>query len=182
MRAIRISRWGGPEVLELDEDAPMPVAGDGQVLVKVNRAGVNFADTHARDNTYLSRYELPLIPGAEVAGTTEDGQHVVALTATGGYAEYAAVPAATTFPIPDGVSDAQALAVLLQGLTAWHLYKTSAKLAQGESVGLLGPNGAGKTTSFYMIVGLIRPDRGKVYIGNRELTGVPMYRRARLGN
>jgi lipopolysaccharide export system ATP-binding protein len=52
---------------------------------------------------------------------------------------------------------------------------------QGEIVGLLGPNGAGKTTSFYMIVGLIRPDRGKVFIGPRELTGVPMYKRARAG-
>ena len=52
---------------------------------------------------------------------------------------------------------------------------------QGEIVGLLGPNGAGKTTSFYMIVGLIRPDRGKVFIGQRDLTGVPMYRRARAG-
>ena len=54
-------------------------------------------------------------------------------------------------------------------------------VAQGEIVGLLGPNGAGKTTSFYMIVGLIRPDRGRVYIGDRELTGVPMYKRARAG-
>jgi lipopolysaccharide export system ATP-binding protein len=52
---------------------------------------------------------------------------------------------------------------------------------QGEIVGLLGPNGAGKTTSFYQIVGLIRPDRGKVFIGQRELTGVPMYKRARAG-
>jgi lipopolysaccharide export system ATP-binding protein len=54
-------------------------------------------------------------------------------------------------------------------------------VSQGEIVGLLGPNGAGKTTSFYMMVGLIRPDRGKVYIGGRDLTGVPMYRRARAG-
>ena len=54
-------------------------------------------------------------------------------------------------------------------------------VSQGEIVGLLGPNGAGKTTSFYMIVGLIRPDRGKVFIGPRELTGVPMYKRARAG-
>jgi lipopolysaccharide export system ATP-binding protein len=52
---------------------------------------------------------------------------------------------------------------------------------QGEIVGLLGPNGAGKTTSFYMMVGLINPDRGKVFIGGRDLTGVPMYRRARAG-
>jgi NADPH:quinone reductase len=53
---------------------------------------------------------------------------------SGGYAEYAVVPAAATFPIPDGVSDAVALALLIQGLTAWHLYRTSAKLAEGESV------------------------------------------------
>ena len=54
-------------------------------------------------------------------------------------------------------------------------------VSQGEIVGLLGPNGAGKTTSFYMIVGLIRPDRGKVFIGSRDLTGVAMYKRARAG-
>lgn len=55
------------------------------------------------------------------------------------------------------------------------------QVSQGEIVGLLGPNGAGKTTSFYMMTGLIRPDRGKVFIGSRDLTGVPMYRRARAG-
>ena len=55
------------------------------------------------------------------------------------------------------------------------------QVSQGEIVGLLGPNGAGKTTSFYMMVGLIRPDRGKVFIGERNLTGIPMYRRARAG-
>jgi NADPH2:quinone reductase len=141
MRAIRISEWGGPEVLELVEDAPVPEPDDQQVLVHVTRAGVNFADTHARENSYLARYELPFVPGAEIAGVVERdaagftaGQRVVSLVGTGGYAEYAAAPAATTFPIPDGVSDATALALLLQGLTAWHLYRTSAKLAPGESV------------------------------------------------
>jgi NADPH2:quinone reductase len=134
MRAIRVSRWGGPEVLELLEDVPVPAAGDGQLLVRVNRAGVNYADTHQTENSYLARYELPLTPGAEVAGTTDDGRRIVALTASGGYAEYAAVPAATAFDVPDGVSDAQALALLVQGLTAWHLYRTSARLRDGESV------------------------------------------------
>jgi NADPH2:quinone reductase len=135
VRAIRISRWGGPEVLELVDDAPAPEAGDGEVLVRVARAGINFADTHARENTYLARYELPLVPGAEVAGVREDtGERVVAMVGTGGYAEYVAAPAAATFPIPEGVSDGAALALLLQGLTAWHLYRTSAKLAAGESV------------------------------------------------
>jgi len=135
VRAIRITEWGGPEVLELVDDAPVPEAGDGEVLIRVNRAGINFADTHARENTYLARYALPLVPGAEVAGVREDtGERVVAMTGTGGYAEYAVAPAASTFGVPDGVSDGAALALLLQGLTAWHLYRTSAKLADGESV------------------------------------------------
>src|SRR3954464_3518659 len=133
MRAVRISAFGGPEVLELVEDAPVPEPGEGQVLVRVSRAGINFADTHARDNTYLSAYELPLTPGGEVAGEA-DGRRVVALVGTGGYAEYAVAAAGATFPLPDGVSDAAALALIIQGLSAWHLLRTSAKLAEGESV------------------------------------------------
>jgi NADPH2:quinone reductase len=141
MRAIRIGEWGGPEVLELVDDAPVPEPGEHELLVRVTRAGINFADTHARENSYLARYELPLVPGAEGAGVVERdgygftaGQRVVALVGTGGYAEYAAAAAATTFAVPDGVSDAAALALMLQGLTAWHLYRTSAQLRAGESV------------------------------------------------
>ena len=141
MRAIRIDRWGGPDVLEVVDDAPVPEPAEHELLVRVSRAGVNFADTHARENSYLARYELPFVPGAEVAGVVERdgaglqaGQRVVALVGTGGYAEYVAAPAATTLPIPEGVSDATALALLLQGLTAWHLYRTSARIAPGESV------------------------------------------------
>jgi NADPH2:quinone reductase len=132
MRAIRIDEWGGPEVLRLVEDAPVPEPAEGETLIRVSLAGINYADTHARENEYLARYELPLIPGGEVAGTTEDGARVVALVANGGYAEYAVAP--FPIPIPDDVSYAQALALLAQGLTAWHLYKTSAKLEPGESV------------------------------------------------
>jgi NADPH2:quinone reductase len=113
VRAIRISRWGGPEVLELVEDAPMPEPAGHELLVRVSHAGVNFADTHARENSYLAPYELPLTPGAEVVGTTEDGRRVAAMVVDGGYAEYAAVPAATAFDVPDGVSDAAALALLI---------------------------------------------------------------------
>jgi len=141
MRAIRISEWGGPEVLELADDVPRPEPGDHDILVRVTRAGINFADTHARENTYLARYELPLVPGAEIAGVVERdahgfraGERVVALVGTGGYAEYVAAPAATTFAVPDGVGDATALALLLQGLTAWHLYRTAARILPGESV------------------------------------------------
>ena len=133
MRAIRISQWGGPEVLELVEDAPMPEPGPHEHLVRVSRIGINYADTHASENSYLAPYELPLIPGGEVAGKTEDGKRVAGMMATGGYAEYAAVAKAAAFPIPFGVSDGQALALLVQGLTAWHLYRTSAHLREGET-------------------------------------------------
>jgi NADPH2:quinone reductase len=133
MRAVQIAEFGGPEVLEL-VDLPRPEPRDGELLVEVARAGVNFADTHTRENTYVAKYELPLVPGGEVAGTV-DGRRVVAMLAgTGGYAEYAAAPAATTFDIPDGLSDEAALALLIQGLTAWHLYRTSAQLRPRESV------------------------------------------------
>jgi NADPH2:quinone reductase len=132
MRAIRIDQWGGPEVLKLVEDAPRPRPAPGETLIAVTRAGINFADIHARENSYVARYELPLIPGAEVAGTTGDGRRVAAIVGTGGYAEY--VAARAPIPIPDGVSDGQALAVLLQGLTAWHLFRTCARLRAGESV------------------------------------------------
>jgi NADPH2:quinone reductase len=134
MRAILMERFGGPEVLHVAE-VPRPEPAEGEVLVRVTRAGLNFADTHTRENSYLAKAELPLIPGAEVAGTRGDtGERVVALCGSGGYAEWATAPAALTFAIPDGVSDETALALLLQGLTAWHLYRTCAKLAAGESV------------------------------------------------
>ena len=135
MRAIRQQEFGGPEVLRLVE-ADEPVPGPGEVLVDVSVAGVNFADTHQRRNEYLAASELPLVPGSEVAGLRRDtGERVVALTGgRGGYAEVAAVPEAHCFPVPEGVDDGTALALLLQGLTAWHLLRTSARVAPGESV------------------------------------------------
>jgi NADPH2:quinone reductase len=141
MRAIQMQEFGGPEVLEL-VDIPVPGPDDGEVLIKVSRAGLNYADTHQRTNSYLAKATLPLVPGSEVAGVREDtGERVVALCGTGGYAEYATAPGALTFPIPDGVDDGTALALLLQGLTAWHLYKTCARLQPGESVVIIAAAG-----------------------------------------
>src|SRR3954469_2979977 len=141
MRAIQQTEFGGPEVLKL-VDIPIPQPADGEVLIKVNRAGLNYADTHQRHNTYLAEATLPLVPGAEVAGVREDnGERVVALCGDGGYAQYATAPGSLTFPIPDGIDDGTALALLLQGLTAWHLVRTSAKLGPGESVVIVGASG-----------------------------------------
>jgi NADPH:quinone reductase len=144
MRAIQQQEFGGPEVLEV-VDLPVPEARDGEVLIRVSRAGMNFADTHQRNNEYLAPQQLPLVPGGEVAGVREDtGERVVALTGTGGYAEYALAQEALTFPIPEGVDDGTALALVLQGLTAWHLYRTSARVRPGESVVVIaGAGGVG---------------------------------------
>ena len=143
MRAVQIEEFGGPEVLQV-VDLPQPEPEDGQVLIEVSRAGMNFADTHTRENTYLARYEVPMVLGGEVAGTTPDGTRVVALVPAGGYAQYAVAHESTVFPIPDGVDDGAALALLIQGLTAWHLYRTSSKLAEGESVVVVsGAGGVG---------------------------------------
>jgi len=129
-----MTEFGGPEVLKLVE-LPTPVAKDGEVLVKVSRAGLNFADTHTRTNSYVQKATLPLIPGGEVAGVREDtGERVVALVGTGGYAEYATAPERMVFPIPDGLDDGVALAMVIQGTTAWHLYRTAGRVAEGESV------------------------------------------------
>lgn len=134
MRAVQIREFGGPEVLEV-VDLPVPQPAAHEVLVRVTAAGVNFADTHQRGNEYVAKQTLPLVPGAEVAGVREDtGERVVAIVGHGGYAEYAVAPASRCFPVPDGVDDATALALLMQGLTAWHLYRTAAKVERGEAV------------------------------------------------
>jgi NADPH2:quinone reductase len=134
MRAIQLTEFGGPEALQL-VDIPVPEPAPGEVLIRVSRAGLNFADTHQRHNQYVEARELPLVPGVEVAGVREDtGERVVALCGTGGYAEYATAPQALTVPIPAGVTDEEALAVIMQGLTAWHLHMTFGRVAAGETV------------------------------------------------
>jgi NADPH2:quinone reductase len=127
-----VSEFGGPEVLELKE-VPDPQPTDGLQLIEVSAAGVNYADTHQAENSYLAPAQVPMIPGAEVVGTTPDGKRVVALV-VGGYAQRVLASPHLTFPVPDGVSDGEALAIVLQGATAWHLLRTSAHLVEGESV------------------------------------------------
>jgi NADPH2:quinone reductase len=142
MRAIQIAEFGGPEVMKLVE-LPTPEPGPDEVLIEVSRAGVNFADTHTRTNSYVRKATLPLVPGGEVAGVVvqapagsglSEGERVIALTGSGGYAEHATAPRELTFPVPGSVDDDTALAILIQGLTAWHLYRTAGRVAAGESV------------------------------------------------
>jgi NADPH:quinone reductase len=133
VKAIQIEEFGGPEVLKV-VDLPDPEPADGEVVVDVARSGINWADTHAIRNDYLAEQQLPLIPGAEIAGTTADGRRVAALMNNGGYAQKAAVPEQFLVPIPDGVTDDQAAALLLQGLTAHALLHYCAHVREGETV------------------------------------------------
>jgi len=133
MRAILITEFGGPEVLTLAE-VPDPEPGPGQLLVEVDRAGVNYADTHQAENSYLSRTTLPLIPGAEVTGRTADGRRVVAMLHRGGYAERVIAEPEMTFEVPEKVDEMTALAIVVQGATAWLLLRRSVHLVPGESV------------------------------------------------
>ncbi|SHL93767.1 quinone oxidoreductase family protein [Streptomyces yunnanensis] len=133
MRAIVMREFGGPDVLRL-EDAPEPTPRAGHALVDVTLAGVNYADVHVRGDTYLAPVELPYIPGNEVVGTIDGGRRVVGLTRGGGYAERALLHRRVTWDIPDAVSDEQAVALALQGNSAWHLLFTALRLTGGESV------------------------------------------------
>lgn len=133
MKAIQIQEFGGPEKLQL-VDLPDPEPSNGQIVVEVARAGINWADTHAIRNDYLAEQELPLVPGAEIAGTTPDGRRVAALINNGGYAQKALVPEAFLVPLPDAVSDEQAAGLLLQGLTAHALLHYCAHVREGETV------------------------------------------------
>src|SRR4051794_22670373 len=133
MRGVLINEWGGAEVLELRDNLAEPEPGPSQQRIHVTAAGVNFADTHARENAYIAKYELPLVPGTEVAGTLEDGTRVVAMPHHGGYAEVAVADEQSIFPLPHGLGDHEALALLIQGLTAWHLFRTAAQIREGET-------------------------------------------------
>src|ERR1035441_2315940 len=134
MRAIQMTEFGGPEVLRLAE-LPTPAPGPEEVLIRVTRAGLNFADTHTRTNSYVQKATLPLVPGGEVAGVREDtGERVVALVGTGGYAEYATAPKDLVFPIPDGLDDGTALPLLVQVTTAWAVSRPAGRVAEGERV------------------------------------------------
>lgn len=133
MKAIQIDRFGEPEVMKV-VDLPEPTVGSGQVLMHVDRAGINFADVYLVENTYPERARLPFVPGTEVVGRTTDGRRLAALIPYGGYAQRVAVWHHMSFAVPDEVGDGQALALLVQGITAWHILRTSARLAPGESV------------------------------------------------
>jgi NADPH:quinone reductase len=145
MRAIQITRTGGPEVLEVKE-LPAPTPGTGQALVRIEASGVNFIDVYFREGRYPSA--LPFIPGQEAAGVVEAvgpedpaqptglkvGDRVAWCGALGTYAEYALAPADRLVHVPDEITSKQAAAALLQGMTAHYLAFSTYPIQSGDSV------------------------------------------------
>lgn len=143
MKAVQVGEFGEPEVLRYG-DAERPEPSMGEVLVEVHSIGVNYADTMRRRNQYVIRQELPFVPGSEVAGVVTElgegvegvsvGDRVVSLVGEGAYAEHTLASSQALIPIPDGLDFDTAAAIPLQGLTAYHVLKTSGRLQEGESV------------------------------------------------
>ncbi len=140
MKAIQISRTGGPEVMEL-VDLPAPQAKSHEAVVKIKAAGVNFIDVYNREGRYKA--PLPLVLGQEAAGViiavgsdVHDlavGDPVAYSSVLGSYAEYAVVPANRLVKIPAGVGEREAAAAMLQGMTAHYLSHDTYPLKKGET-------------------------------------------------
>ena len=140
MKAIRVHNWGGPEVLQLEE-VPTPAAGPGQVVVRIEAAGINFIDIYQRSGQYKT--PLPFTPGQEAAGTVTTvgpgviqprvGSRVAFSGVLGAYAQYAVILADRVVELPDGVSLEQGAAAMLQGMTAHYLAMTTYPLKPGDT-------------------------------------------------
>jgi NADPH:quinone reductase-like Zn-dependent oxidoreductase len=143
MKAIRVSKYGPPEVLEWREITE-PAAGKGDVVVRVQAAGINFADVLMRLGLYPGGPKLPFTPGFEAAGTVESvaigvaaprvGERVLAFSFSGGYAEKIYVPAQRAIPLPDGMSFEHAAAMPVNYLTAYQALTYMAQLRASERV------------------------------------------------
>jgi len=143
MKAIKVEEFGEPGVLQ-HVDVGRPEPGEGEALIEVRSAGINYADTMRRRNQYVEAQDLPFIPGSEVAGIVAEvgegvddvsaGDRVVTLLGTGGYAQYAVAPTQNLIPLPEELDFDNAAAIPLQGLTAYHCIKTSGALKEGESI------------------------------------------------
>jgi NADPH2:quinone reductase len=140
MKAIQVKQAGGPEAMEL-VDLPIPQPEPNQVVVKLAAAGVNFVDVYFREGRYKA--PLPLVLGQEGGGvvtavgaevkSVKPGDRVAWAGLLGSYAEYAAMPAHRLVPIPQGVTEQQAAAAMLQGMTAHYLSHDTYPLKRGET-------------------------------------------------
>lgn len=133
MRAILLSETGGPERLKPGE-LPEPEPGEGQALVRIRAAGVNFLDLLVRSGNYPQSPPLPLVPGVEIAGEVNGRRVIAMLPASGGYAEAAAVDEHRLYPLPDGASFEEGASFLLTYLTAYIPLTRQVRVGPGTTV------------------------------------------------
>ena len=159
-RAVMLTKKGGPEVLEVVE-LPVEAPGPGQLRVRVRAAGVGSTDLIMLAGTYLYAPKIPFVPGYEVAGVVdaigagvtgfEVGQRVAALTVYGSFAELLVREAEHFLPIPDGVSDRDAAAVILNYVTAWQMIHRVARVQPGRTALVTGAAGGVGTASLQLL-------------------------------
>ena len=159
-RAVMLTKKGGPEVLQIVE-LPVEPPGPGQLRVRVRAAGVGSTDLIMLAGNYLYAPKIPFVPGYEVAGVVEAigagvtgfevGQRVAALTVYGGFAELLVREAEHFLPIPDGVSDRDAAAVILNYVTAWQMIHRVAKVRPGQTALVTGAAGGVGTAALQLL-------------------------------
>jgi len=132
VKGVLLRGTGGPEQLQLEE-VPNPEPRDGEVVVRVRAAGVNFADVLVRQGRYPQPPELPTVPGSEIAGDV-DGRRVMALPRGGGYAEAVAVDERLVVPLPEGASFEEGAGFLLTFLTGWIPLTRQVRVGDGSVV------------------------------------------------
>jgi NADPH:quinone reductase-like Zn-dependent oxidoreductase len=149
---LRISRFGGPEVLEVVEESDIPQPGPGEVRIKVLAAGTGFTDTMIRRGRYPDfKGPLPFTPGCEIVGIVEkigagvatprEGDMVADLSVVGGYAQYAIRPSRFLVKVPDGIDPAEAACIPLAYLTAFQMLTRGRKLGPGSAILVIGASG-----------------------------------------
>ena len=159
-RAVMLTKKGGPEVLRIVE-LPIEPPGPGQLRVRVRAAGVGSTDLIMLAGNYRYAPKIPFVPGYEVAGVVEAigagvtgfevGQRVAALTVYGGFAELLVREAEHFLPIPDGVSDRDAAAVILNYVTAWQMIHRVAKVRPGQTALVTGAAGGVGTAALQLL-------------------------------
>lgn len=151
-RHLRISKFGGPEVLQMTEESTIPDPGPGEVRIKVLAAGTGFTDTMIRRGRYPDfKGPLPFTPGYDLVGVIEkkgpdviaplEGQTVADLCVVSGYAQYAIRPAASLVPVPDGIDPAEAVCIPLAYLTAYQMLTRYRNLSPGATLLVIGASG-----------------------------------------
>src|SRR5580698_524831 len=180
---LRISRFGGPEVLQMAEESTIPEPGSGEVRIKVLAAGTGFTDTMIRRGRYPDfKGPLPFTPGYDIVGLVEkigagvdaslEGKMVADLCVVGGYAQYAIRPSRFLVPVPDSIDPAKAVCIPLAYLTAFQMLTRCRKLPRGATILVVGASGTVGTA----LLDLAR-HFGLKAIGTSSATNLPVIER-----